>query len=61
MENPIGERRKDALRVNFGQKLKLDFHGTKVTSDTGSLAWLTEALWLKYFQNEVGKISIFSD
>ncbi|MEE9370310.1 MAG: hypothetical protein V3W45_02460, partial [Sedimentisphaerales bacterium] len=27
------QRRKDALRVNFDRKLKVEFHGTKVTSD----------------------------
>jgi hypothetical protein len=26
----MGERRKDALEVNFDRKLKLEFHGTKV-------------------------------
>ena len=45
-ENPIGEARKDALRLDFDRKLKLEFHGTKVTSDTGLLAYreLDEAL-----------------
>jgi hypothetical protein len=34
LENPMGERRKDALRVNPGAPgLKVEFHGTKVTSD----------------------------
>jgi len=32
-QNPTGESRKDALKVNFDKKLKLEFHGTKVTSD----------------------------
>ena len=32
-ENPMGESKKDALRVNFNKKLKLEFHGVKVTSD----------------------------
>jgi hypothetical protein len=27
LENPMGERSKDALKVNFDQKLKLEFHG----------------------------------
>ncbi len=31
----MGESRKDALRVNSDRKLKLEFHGTKVTSDAG--------------------------
>ncbi|MCH7558987.1 MAG: hypothetical protein IIB56_16260 [Planctomycetes bacterium] len=31
----MGESRKDALRVDFDRKLKVEFHGTKVTSDAG--------------------------
>jgi len=29
----MGESKKDALRVKFDKKLKLEFHGVKVTSD----------------------------
>ena len=35
----MGERRKDALRVTFAQRVKLEFHGTKVTSDAGLLVY----------------------
>ncbi len=35
----MGESRKDALRVNFDNKLKLEFHGVKVTSDAGLLVY----------------------
>ena len=38
-ENPMGEARKDALKLDFDRKLKLEFHGTKVTSDAGLLAY----------------------
>ncbi len=34
-ENPMGEARKDALKLDFDRRLKLEFHGTKVTSDAG--------------------------
>ncbi len=35
----MAEARKAALRVNFDRKLKLEFHGVKVTSDVGLLAY----------------------
>ena len=38
-ENPMCERSKDALRLDFDRKLKVEFHGTKVTSDAGLLAY----------------------
>jgi hypothetical protein len=39
MENPMGESKKGTLKVNFDPKLKLEFHGVKVTSDAGLLAY----------------------
>lgn len=59
----MGERSKDALRVNFDRKLRLEFHGIKVTSDAGLLAYreLDEALGLttmiepEFYDNRKGK------
>ena len=35
----MGERGKEALRVNFDRTLKLEFHGVKVTNDAGLLVY----------------------
>ena len=35
----MGEARKNALRVNFDRKLRLEFHGVNVASDVGLLAY----------------------
>jgi hypothetical protein len=44
----MGESRRDALRLDFDRKVKVEFHGTKVTSDAGLLAYreLDEVLGL---------------
>jgi len=59
----MGEGKKDALRVNFDNKLRLEFHGVKVTSDAGLLAYreiddafgLTEMAACELSDNRTGK------
>jgi hypothetical protein len=59
----MGEVKKDALRVNFDSRLKLEFHGVKVTSDAGLLAYreigdafgLTEMAACELSDNRTGK------
>jgi hypothetical protein len=59
----MGEGKKDALRVNFDNKLKLEFHGVKVTSDAGLLAYreiddafgLTEMAACELSDNRTGR------
>jgi hypothetical protein len=50
----MGEARREALRVDFDRSIKLEFHGAKVSSDGGLLAYreLDEALHLTEMARE---------
>ena len=51
----MGEARKEALRVDFDRRIKLEFHGVSVTSDAGLVAYreLDEAIRLTALADEL--------
>ncbi len=63
MAHPMGESKQGCIRIDFDRRLRLEFHGSKVTTDAGFLAYrelddaleLTEMAGVVFCDNHTGK------